>query len=121
MAAERHYICAEPPAPEGSLNTPAASAHPSERCISGGYDIMAAERHYICAEPPAPEGSLNTPAASAHPSERYISGGYDGMDVCGQRPSEPVYGEIGGIRECIDSLQKSNPRFSSVSVQYDVW
>ena len=121
MAAERHYICAEPPAPEGSLNTPAASAHPSERCISGGYDIMAAERHYICAEPPAPEGSLNTPAASAHPSERYISGGYDGMDVCGQRPSEPVYGEIGGIRECMDSLQKSNPRFSSVSVQYDVW
>lgn len=49
------------------------------------------------------------------------SGVHDGMDVCGQRPSEPVYGEIGGIRECIDSLQKSNPRFSSVSVQYDVW
>ena len=44
MAAERHYICAEPPAPEGSLNTPAASAHPSERYISEGYDIMAAER-----------------------------------------------------------------------------
>ena len=118
MAAERHYICAEPPAPEGSLNTPAASAHPSERCISGGYDIMAAERSF----------DLRLPASEITAEGRGLcfagepaSGVHDGMDVCGQRPSEPVYGEIGGIRECMDSLQKSNPRFSSVSVQYDVW
>ena len=30
MAASRHYTCAEPLAPEGSQNTTAASAHPSE-------------------------------------------------------------------------------------------
>ena len=49
MAASRHYTCAEPLAPEGSQNTAAASAPPSERYISGGYGIIARKAHAMLA------------------------------------------------------------------------
>lgn len=84
----------------------------------GRCDRMAAEQSV---DPRLPASEITVEDQTLYAAGDPTSGGADRMGVSGQGQAGPVSGGIDGIRECIDFLQKSNPGFSSVSVQYDVW